>query len=175
MKIPFEKFTIKECGIEHLDEILKMQEEAILTLPSADILRKNTPEMIESCLLKPHITIGAFYEGMLAAISVLYFPGDSEEDLSHYLAGIDADGLKTANNKLCIVRERFRGNGLQYKLGVILERYAAEENVKLMCSTVSPKNPYSINNIIKLGFTYNRTLTLDKYGGVERNLYYKFI
>ncbi len=175
MKIQFDKFTIKQCSIDYLEEILRMQEEAILTLPSADLLRKNTPEMLRSCLLKPHFTIGAFYEDILAAISILYVPGDSEENLAQYLVGVDKDGLKTANYKLCIVREQFRGNRLQYNLGVILEQYAVEENVKLICATVSPKNSHSIHNIIELGFIYNRTIPVQKYGGVERNLYYKFI
>lgn len=175
MEISFEKFTIKKCSVDCLDEILKMQEEAMLTLPSADILRKNTPDMLKSCLNEPHITIGAFYEDALAAISILYIPGNSEENLAQYLVGIDIKKLKTANNKLCIVREKFRGNRLQYHLGVLIEQYALEKGVKLICSTVSPKNIYSINNITKLGYSYNRTLSVKKYGGYDRNLYYKFI
>jgi len=172
MKIPLEEFSIKKCLPIHLDEILEIQNKALSRLPAMDILRKNTVQMLSDCLNPPHITLGAWHDNILTAFSVLYFPEDSEENLARQLVSIDTFGLKTANNKLCIVREDFRGNSLQYNLGLILERYAVEANVKMLCSTVSPKNPYSIRNLTLLGFIYNRTLT--KYG-VERNLYYKFI
>jgi hypothetical protein len=172
MKIPFDDFIIRQCNIEQLDEILRIQNETLAELPSVDILRANTVQMLEECLKPPHYTVGAWYDGVLAAFSVLYYPHNDEENLSLCLKSVDIAGLKTANNKLCIVRKEYRGNSLQYHLGLLLERQAVSTGVQLMCATVSPKNQYSINNILRLGFTYNRTLK--KYG-YERNLYYKFL
>lgn len=172
MKIRFEDFIIRQCTPGHLKEVLCLQNETLPDLPSADILRENTPEMLEECLNPPHHTVGAWYKGELAAFSVLYYPNNEKENLSLSLKGIDVSGLITANNKLCIVRKKFRGNSLQYNLGLVLERHAASNGTNLLCATVSPKNPYSINNILRLGFVYNNTLL--KYG-FERNLYYKFI
>ena len=125
--------------------------------------------------MPPHVTLGAWYDNTLVAFSILYVPCDNEENLSMSLENVDIKGLKTANNKLCIVRKMFRGNSLQFELGRRLESYAHEMGIKLICATVSPKNQYSINNIngiLRLGYTYNRTF-LSKYG--ERNLYYKFL
>jgi len=172
MKIQFEDFVIERCTPKDLKEILEIQNETLSDLPSADILRENTLQMLEECLNPPHLTIGAWYKGVLAAFSVLYYPHDDQENLSLYLKSVDVNGLKTANNKLCIVRKDFRGNSLQYRLGMILERHAIDTETKLLCATVSPKNQFSINNVLRLGFVYNRTL--NKYG-FERNLYYKFI
>lgn len=172
MKIPFNEFTIKKCTAEDLDEIVKIQTEALAGLPSADILRENTIEMLKECLAPPHYTVGAWYGDVLAGFSVLYYPQDDKENLAINLQGVDIDGLKNANNKLCIVRQEFRGNALQYELGLIVERHAVETGIKVLCATVSPKNRYSMNNMSRLGYKYNRTL--EKYG-FERNLYYKFI
>lgn len=172
MKTPLNNFVFEQCTSKYLDEIIRIQSETLANLPSSDILRENTPEMLEECLCPPHFTIGAWYEGKLAAFSILYYPHDDRENLAISLKGLDISGLSTANSKLCIVREEFRGNGLQYNLGLIIERHAVSRGTKLICATASPYNQYSINNILRLGYAYNRTLT--KYG-YKRNLYYKFI
>jgi hypothetical protein len=169
-------FIIKKCGPDCLDRILAIQTEIFSELPDTDILRKNTVPMLRGCLSPPHVTLGAWYGGELAAFSVLYFPGDDGdgdgENLAAYLENVDTAGLNTVNNKLCIVRKPFRGNSLQYELGRRLEQYAVEAGCGLICATASPKNSYSIHNMQQMGYIYNRTLS--KYG-LERNLYYKFI
>jgi hypothetical protein len=173
MKISIEKFIIKKCEPSDITAILQIQKEAFDGLIEPDILRRNPEEVLKSCLSAPHVTVGAWYGGVLAAFAILYYPAGeagNPENLAASLTGVETGGLKTANYKLCIVRERFRGNSLQYELGRRLEVYAAESGVGLLCATVSPKNPYSVANITRLGFSYNRTLR--KYG-FERNLYYK--
>lgn len=172
MKISFANFIVKQCNTSHMEEILDIQREAFADLPSTNILRENTPQMIEECLKPPHLTVGAWYDGVLVAFTILYYPHDESEDLAHLLNSVDISGLKTANYKLCIVRKNFRGNSLQYRLWSILERYAIDAGVKLFCVTASPENRHSIDNIVSLGFIYNKTL--NKYG-FERNLYYKII
>ena len=173
MKIRFENFTVRECTPENISEILQIQEETFETLSSPDLLRKNTPEMLSECLKYPHQTIGAWYQDELAAFAMRYTPeGNAEEDLSLLLQGVNLSHLKPANFKLCIVRPSYKGNSLQFHLGALLEQYAKNAGIGLMCATVHPENTYSINNLLKLGYSYNRTL--EKYG-LERNLYFKFI
>lgn len=170
--MPSYEFSFRNCTFDDLSKILKLQNETISKLPSKDILRNNTEEMLLSCLLSPNTTIGAWHGDTLAAIGVLYIPQDMTEDLAHLLSGVDISGIKTANFKLCIVNEQYRGNSLQYRLGQMLEVHAKKLGIRLLCATVSPKNPYSINNLKKLGYTYNQTLI--KYN-LERDLYYKII
>jgi hypothetical protein len=172
MKVKLEKFIITECSPNDFDDIKIIQDETIEELTSVDMLRQNTDEMLMECLHTPNVTLGAWYEETLAAFSVLYYPFDDAENLAQYLEGINSTGLKTANNKLCIVRRKFRGNALQYELGHRLDTYAIKSGVKLMCATVSPHNTYSINNVLRLGYVYNRTLQKYNY---ERNLYYRYI
>lgn len=172
MKIDFNEFVIRKCTKKDLSEILKLQEETLERLSDSDILRKNTVEMFEECLRHPNITLGAWYGDELAAISVLYYVSCEAEDLKMLLQNVDCAEKKSANYKLCIVRDKYRGNSLQYKMGMMLIKAAVEDGVEILCSTASPKNPYSINNILRLGFSYNRTL--QKYG-MERNLYYNIL
>lgn len=173
VKIPINEFDISICTSKHFNDIIQIQDEAFKKLLSTDILRKNTNKMLMDCLKPPHITLGAWYNGELAAFSILYYPRSNDPDnLSLSLENIDTKEVKSANNKLCIVRPKYRGNSLQYELGKLIEHSAGKSGVKLMCVTVHPDNLHSIDNILKLGYIYNRTLT--KYG-YKRNLYYKFI
>ena len=54
------KFTFAPCGPEYIDTILAIQEEAFSLLEDEQWLRRNSREMLESCLLPPHSTIGVF-------------------------------------------------------------------------------------------------------------------
>lgn len=172
-KIDIHEFVFEECSDKHLHKILKLQEETLNNLPSNDILRENSIEMLGECLKPPHVTLGAWHNNELIAFSILYYPYNDEENLAINLKDVDISDYNIANNKLCIVKNEFRGNSLQYELGIRIEKIAILKGTKLMCVTVSPRNTYSIRNIIRLGFIYNRNLI--KYDGKERQLYYKFI
>ncbi len=165
-------FDIKECTEEDLTAVLELQEDAFRHLENPELLRKNTPEMLLECLKSPHVTLGAWYQGELAALSVLYVPLDDAEKLMPYLEGVPCEGMSSANYKLCIVKKAYRGNGLQYELGKRLFAYAADMHMDILCATASPLNTHSISNIEKLGFTYNKTT--HKYG-MTRNIYYKIL
>ena len=171
MRIDSAEFLIRPCVEEDLKRILDIQEQTFKQIGESDILRRNTPEMLQECLKSPHVTLGAWHGGELAAFSVLYFP-DDDENLAKLLDNVDTSNLKSANYKLCIVKNEYRGNSLQYLLGMELIKAARERNVDILCCTASPHNPYSIKNIEKMGFKYNKTL--QKYG-FERNLYYSIL
>ena len=172
MKKDMDKFVFKDCTEDDFYSILDIQDEAFENLTDYELLRKNTPEMLRSCLKEPHVTLGVWYENELAAFSVLYYPDTDEENLLMNLDGVDCADMKSANYKLCIVRKDFWGNSLQYEMAERLLERAKESGVQVVCATASPRNEHSIRNIEKLGFTYNKTL--EKYG-YSRNLYYKFI
>lgn len=172
MKISPSDFQFIPLKPSHVPQILALQDRVIASLENPELLRKNTEEMFLECVEKPNLSLGVFYGGEMIAIGILYFADRAEEDLAHLLVGVDISGKRTANNKLCMVDKPYRGNGLQRLLGEKLEAYAKSCGVNLLCATVSPLNPYSENNVLKLGFTKNRTL--EKYGA-PRNLFYKNI
>lgn len=172
MKILPEEFEFRILKDKNVGEILALQDRVIATLDNPDLLRKNTEQMFFECVNEPNYSIGAFYNGTLIGIGVLYYPTDQTEDLSHLLVGVDIKGKKSANYKLCMVDKDYRGNGLQITLGKMLEDRAKKDGVNLLCATVSPINSYSESNMLKLGYILNTTLP--KYGMV-RNLFYKFV
>jgi len=172
MKLDLIEFEFRECTESDIDDIMAVQEDAFLHLENPELLRRNSREMLLECLSKPHYTVGAYYKGELAAFSVLYYPYTDAENLAVNLEGVDYTGMRHANYKLCIVKHEYIGNSLQRHLANKLLERAIADGVNIVCATASPENIYSIRNIEKLGFKYNRTL--EKYG-YSRNLYYKVL
>lgn len=174
MKIAEKEFTFRQCTADDIEEILKLQDIVYDALKDKQWLRKNTVEMLRFCLEEPNYTVGAYYKGELAAISILYvpLPEDSAEKLATSLVDIDIDGVRHANYKLCLVNPKFRGNRLQRILENKLEEHAKKQGITLMCATVFPENIYSVHNIEGAGYKLNKEF--QKYG-LKRRLYYKFI
>ena len=166
-------FELRSCDSTHLEEILKLQEEAIAALPQPHLLNRNTPQFFKAALCAPHVTVGAFCGETLAGFATLYHPQTQEDDLSHTLETVDVRGEKVANYKVTIVRQAYRGHHLQQRLEQALEQHAKAQGVTLLCVTVSPDNLPSKRNIEKCGYTYDHTQI--KYDNLLRDIYYKRI
>ena len=162
---------LRRCQTSDLQAIIDLNEAIYAALPDKSVLRHNSPEMIASCLEEPNVTLGIWDGSVLVAIGMLYVPLCLEEDHFHDL---DLQGdYKSANQKLFLVRESYRGQGLQRRLIREVEKVAVARGFNLLCTTVAPNNDFSINNFLKEGYVYAKTE--EKYGGLVRNLYYKFV
>ena len=164
-------FTFSRCNADHLEHILDIQEETFAALDDDRLLRRNTREMLASCLDSPHITVGAFCGEEMAAFGILYIAGDSEESLARKAGFEGEDILTAANFKLVIVRPAYRGKGLQRTLTTHLEQLAAETGYRRIFASVSPCNKHSNANFAALGYSVCGHAVL--YGGLERDIYCK--
>ena len=162
---------LRQCQPADLQVIIDLNEAIYAALPDKSVLRHNSPEMIASCLEEPNVTLGVWDGDLLVAIGMLYVPQCIEEDHFHDL-GLQGD-YKSANQKLFLVRDRYRGMGLQRILIREVEKTAIARGYNLLCTTVAPNNDFSINNFLKEGYVYAKTEM--KYGGLVRNLYYKVL
>ena len=181
---------LRQCTINDFQAVVELNETVYASLPDQSVLRHNAPEMIASCLQEPNVTLGFWDYEKLVAIGVLYVPQCLEEDHAHDvlefldnltfghldirtigLEGLEKLGIKAANQKLFLVREGYRGLGLQRKLIQEVEKLAIERGFNLLCTTCAPNNLFSINNFLKEGYQYAKTE--EKYGGLVRNLYFK--
>ena len=160
---------LHRCLPSDLQAVIELNETVYAALPDKSVLRHNSPEMIASCLEEPNVTMGIWDGDLLVAIGMLYVSQCFEEDHFHDL-GLQGE-YKTANQKLFLVREGYRGLGLQRKLIREVETIAKSRGYNLLCTTVAPNNIFSINNFLQEGYVYAKTEM--KYGGLMRNLYYK--
>lgn len=160
---------LRQCQLYDLQAVIDLNEMVYAALPDKTVLRHNSPEMIASCLEEPNVTLGIWDGNLLVAIGMLYVPQCIEEDHFHDL-GLKGD-FRSANQKLFLVRDGYRGMGLQRRLIREVEKIALERGYNLLCTTVAPNNTFSINNFLAEGYVYAKTEK--KYGGLLRNLYYK--
>ena len=160
---------IRKCNLSDFQSVVDLNETIYAALPDQSVLRHNSPEMIASCLEEPNVTLGIWDGELLVAIGMLYVPQCIEEDHFHDL-GLEGS-YKSANQKLFLVREGYRGLGLQRQLIREVEKTAMSRGYNLLCTTVAPNNTFSINNFLAEGYVYAKTE--QKYGGLVRNLYYK--
>ena len=141
---------LRQCQPTDLQVIIDLNEAIYAALPDKSVLRHNSPEMIASCLEEPNVTLGVWDGDLLVAIGMLYVPQCIEEDHFHDL---DLQGdYKSANQKLFLVRDRYRGLGLQRRLIREVEKTAIARGYNLLCTTVAPNNDFSINNFLKEGY-----------------------
>ena len=160
---------IRKCNLSDFQSVVDLNETIYAALPDQSVLRHNSPKMIASCLEEPNVTLGIWDGALLVAIGMLYVPQCIEEDHFHDL---ELEGnYKSANQKLFLVREGYRGLGLQRQLIREVEKIAMSRGYNLLCTTVAPNNTFSINNFLAEGYVYAKTE--QKYGGLVRNLYYK--
>ena len=162
---------LRPCQPSDLQAVIDLNETIYSALSDKSILRHNSPEMIASCIEEPNVTLGIWEGDTLIAIGMLYVPQCIEEDHFHDL-GLQGD-FRSANQKLFLVREGYRGLGLQRRLIREVEKVGKERGFNVLCTTVAPSNVYSINNFLKEGYVYAKTEM--KYGGLDRNLYYKIL
>lgn len=173
MKIDKNEFVYKPLGIESIPALLDLQEDAFAHAgDSTDFLRRNTYETLAPCFDGDSLVLGVFHGELLVAFGILYCAGDTKENLAHDLDEVE-DVTENANVKLVIVRYEYRGNGLQKELIARLGEHARERGYKWLSSTVSPENPWSMNNLIANGYTEVKVLV--KYGGLKRILFAKKI
>lgn len=152
---------------DHLKPILALQELITSMLPK-DIFVPDSDETLARSFLNDDLLLGVFVDDSLIAYRYISFPGESENNL-----GIDAGVKKKHLDKVAtfetsIVHPQYRGNKLQaimMKKGLEIVK---ERGARYAVSTVSPKNPYSLKNLIDSGFRV--VATKIKYGGVERHI-----
>ena len=171
MKINKNEFVYKPLGIDSIPALLELQEDAFAHAgDSTDFLRRNTYETLAPCFDGDSLVLGVYHGDLLVAFGILYCAGDTKENLAHDLDEV-TDITENANVKLVIVRYEYRGNGLQKELIARLCTHAEKQGYKWLSSTVSPENPWSMNNLLANGFTEAKVLV--KYGGLKRILYAK--
>ena len=165
-----DKFLIKKLDSTYISAMLDLQDEVIGKLDNPDILRRNTEDTLSPCFESPSLVLGAFCDQVFVAFGILYFAGDDHENLAYSLDKHN-DLYSYANIKVVIVKDGYRGHGLQQTFIRNFEEYAKTIGVKTLLSTVSPDNMYSCRNLEQCG--YISVKRLKKYGGKDRLLYMK--
>jgi ribosomal protein S18 acetylase RimI-like enzyme len=163
----------KELDITYIDKIMELQDIIIDALEDKQLFAPTSKEEFINCIENGKIIGYLDKENNIIAIVVYVKNGCSEENYGYDLALKGDDLLRVAQVESVVVREEYRGNGLQRILCNKIEDIAMKDKIKILTATASPYNKYSVNTFISLG--YEIKMDKFKYGGVRRYVFAKEI
>ncbi len=118
-------------------------------------------------LLEDGAKIWMYYKDGDFVSSMMLIPAD-DKAMNRY--SLEIDYTKVVDYGPMFVNPKYQGNSLQYQMLKYLDMYASNLGYEYAIVTIHPDNIYSINNILKDGFTLSGTKEFTR--GV-RNIYLK--
>lgn len=149
-----------------LDEYLKLREDVKLHMEHPEWLGDFTREDLEK-MLKNGSKIWLFYDNETPVCSMMLIPAD-EHSIESF--NLEYDAKEVADYGPMFVDINYVGNGFQYQMLQLLDKYCIEHGYKYGAGTIHPDNAYSINNLVKDGFKLINTKEFKR--GI-RNIYIK--
>lgn len=161
------KANYKELDVSYIEEIMELQDIIMEDLEDKQLYAPTDKEEFIEYFKKGAKVIGYLDEkDDLIAMAVYIKKGYEKGNYGYDLDLKDENLLNVGQVESTVVRSDYRGNGLQKILCEKVEDIARSEKVKLLTSTASPYNKYSVNTFINLGYKIKRDKI--KYGGLRR-------
>lgn len=150
------EFCMGFLKLESISELLDLQRIISESLPSREIFIMHDKEYFQRIFSLKRSVIGIVCNGKLIGYSFILIPGLRDDDLCEN-QGIDLnlseeELSKVAHFQSVAVHPFYRGNGLQRMMAAAHLHLIEEMGYVHVCSTVSPKNPVSLANLLSCGF-----------------------
>lgn len=162
---------LRRCTAEEAPAVYALQNEVRAAMPHPEQFVPDTLENITAYVRKD-LCIGAWQGSRLGGYLIVRFCGQSEHNYAAFMDVPRTEWEHWANADSVIVHPDWRGNGLQ--------RILLEDALPLLRpgivgigATVSPGNPYSLNNAKASGFEI--VSRREMYGGHDRYLLAKHL
>lgn len=147
-----EPYALTTLGIDQLLEVERLQKKVYAHLNLKEILVMDSLETMEADLKNGGMIIGAVNgSGQLIAYRFISFPGFGEHNLGRDIGFNQKQLQRAAHLETTVVDPSYRGNGLQGETLKAAIPLIQEQGFDQLLCTVSPKNPYSLYNILSNG------------------------
>lgn len=152
----------------NLKEYIKFRELVKENMPNPEWLGDFTKEeLIE--MLNNNTKIWIYYLNKEPVCSMMLIPS-TEKDISKFELNISH--TLAVDYGPIFVNPKYQGNGLQYQMLQILDKYVKEHNYKYIITTIHPDNIYCIRNFLKDDF---KLINQKVFKRGPRNIYLKEI
>lgn len=165
------RYEIRFLDKNNLKDMIKLQGIIIDNLPDKELYQPASSDLFEKRLSKKQSVIGVLTDDGLIAFGIFYTPGKSIDNLGKEIHMPDSDLIDVAQLQYIVVHPNYRGNSLQKKLITQLLSLAHNIGCKYALGIISPKNYFSLRNMLCLGFVI-RDIN-KKHGGMDRCVMYK--
>lgn len=168
------KGTFKKLDSTYIDKIMEFQEEILEGLEDKQLYAPTDREDFYKYYKRISSIIGCFTEKEEFIAMAVYIKNDYDEENYGYDIGLKGEELlKVGQIESTLVREEYRGNGLQRIMCEILEKEGSKTGATIMMATASPDNLYSLNTFKALGYEVVKEKI--KYGGYKRFILKKYV
>jgi ribosomal protein S18 acetylase RimI-like enzyme len=168
-----ELYEMSFLNVGHVQEMMNLQQIISLDLPLQEIFKLRDEEHLKGWFAVERSVIGVRSADGLIAYSIISIPKDARENLGTDIGLFDEELKKVGHLQAVVVHPAYRGNSLQRKMAEIHLKVLKEMSCEHVCSTVSPKNPKSLINLISMGFVIKGLVPM--FDGWCRYILYKNI
>ena len=154
-----------------LDALYALHDKVVRNVDHPHMFRADTRAFMAKQLDRRGRTVGAFVGEAIVAYAAISFPDADPDNLGRDLPLTAQQLDRVADYDGSAVDPTYRGNGLQRLLSEIRNAYALSCGRHHILGTVSPLNPVSLANFLKLGFRVRGLKP--KYGGALRYLIHR--
>lgn len=167
-----QELLLVRLDVSDLNAVMRLQDKVYDGLENKEVFAKSDKKEFEEAICNLGQLVGyKTAAGELVALGAYISYGYDKHNYGYDLE-FKGDRLLTVGQiEATIVDPEYRGMGLQRKLCKVLEEVARAEGKTCVMATVSPLNPYSLNNFLAAGYE-NKKEKL-KYGGLRRYILYK--
>lgn len=168
-----EPFHVTLLSLEHIDQILSLQNVVVEALEDKSRLQPLSLEEFQYILEGNGMMIGAFIENELIAFRALLVPPIDDEHLGLDIDIAESELHRVIYQEISNVHPNSRGNGMQKILATVIMDELQKEDSKYdyVCCTVAPFNIPSLKDKFAQGMEI--AALKEKYGGSMRYVFVK--
>ncbi|AJG76780.1 hypothetical protein bcere0016_3040 [Bacillus cereus 95/8201] len=168
-----ESFHVTLLSLEHIEQILLLQNVVVEALEDKSRLQPLSQEEFQYILEGNGMMIGAFIENELIAFRALLVPPIDDEHLGLDIGLPESELHRVIYQEISNVHPNWRGNGMQKILATVIMDELQKEDSKYdyVCCTVAPFNIPSLKDKFAQGMKI--AALKEKYGGSMRYVFVK--
>ncbi|MGN7895146.1 GNAT family N-acetyltransferase [Bacillus sp. 22475] len=168
-----ESFHVTLLSLEHIEQILSLQNIVVEALEDKSRLQPLSQEEFQYILKGNGMMIGAFIENELIAFRALLVPPIDDEHLGLDIGLSESELHRVIYQEISNVHPNCRGNGMQKILANVIMDELQKEDSKYdyVCCTVAPFNIPSLKDKFAQGMEI--AALKEKYGGSLRYVFVK--
>ncbi|OUB49903.1 N-acetyltransferase [Bacillus thuringiensis] len=168
-----ESFHVTLLSLEHIEQILSLQNIVVEALEDKSRLQPLSQEEFQYILEGNGMMIGAFIENELIAFRALLVPPIDDEHLGLDIGLPESELHRVIYQEISNVHPNCRGNGMQKILANVIMDELQKEDSKYdyVCCTVAPFNIPSLKDKFAQGMEI--AALKEKYGGSMRYVFVK--
>jgi hypothetical protein len=159
-------YEMRFVRADELEEVYRLHTLVVSQIHHPHAFRPDSREFMAQQINRRGRTVGVFCDDTLVAYAAISFPNEDADNLGRDLPLAEPELAHVADYDGSAVHPDVRGNGLQQSMTHMRHDYALHHDRYHILGTVSPFNPVSLQNFLRVGCRV-RNLK-EKYGGMLR-------